>query len=175
MRSAAPHTLLDDTSEKTSNARGRHGDLKDTDKRILWGHAGGRCQRRASTTNCYQARRERLRLLQCCALTFPTHETLARDVLSDSPLYKFSVEHPDPNLIQAHEDVQLFMRQSRELLSHIERSHGHRVHVHVFGTLPVSCSVALGRVRVKGALPITVYNRLNNPGRYVPGVVFCDQ
>lgn len=105
-----------------------------------------------------------------CELSFPTHETLIQAELPHAPRYKLLASHIDPNLIQAPQDVEAFTKKFRDLLSNIERTHGHEAHVHVFGSLPVSCAIALGRVQVKGSLPITVYNLQLNPSRYVRGV-----
>ncbi|MEO4014120.1 SAVED domain-containing protein [Pseudomonas rossensis] len=110
-----------------------------------------------------------------CELSFPTHEDLVRNSLPAAPLYKFSAAEVNPNLIQAHDDVEDFMRSFRELLSHIERVHGHEAHVHLFGTLPVSCAIALGRVQVKGALSMTLYNRQQNPSRYERGLTLSHE
>lgn len=101
-----------------------------------------------------------------CELSFPTHVQLVRDVLPDAPLYKFAALQVNPNLIQAHVDVETFMTAFRNMLSHIERVHGHNTCVHLFGALPVSCAIALGRIQVKGALPMVLYNRQQNPSRY---------
>lgn len=107
-------------------------------------------------------------------LSFPAHESLVRDVMAESPTYKFYVDQPDPNIIQSHDDLKNFMRQLRSILNSIERTHGHETHIHVFGSLPVSCAIAIGRVRVKGSLPMTIYNLLKNPTRYVAGAVLSD-
>ncbi|MEW6463548.1 MAG: SAVED domain-containing protein [Pseudomonadota bacterium] len=110
-----------------------------------------------------------------CELSFPTHENLVRQVLPATPLYKFCAASVNPNLIQAHGDVEGFMRSFRELLIDLERIHGHEAHVHLFGTLPVSCAIALGRVQVKGALPVTVYNLQRNPIRYERGITLSHE
>lgn len=105
-----------------------------------------------------------------CEVSFPTHEDLVRAVLPHSPLYKLCASPVNPNLIQAHSDVEVFIQTFRDLLSRIERTHGHEVHVHLFGALPVSCAIALGRVRVKGAPSLAIYNLQKNPTRYAHGI-----
>ncbi|BBH47650.1 HNH endonuclease [Pseudomonas sp. KU43P] len=105
-----------------------------------------------------------------CEMSFPTHPELVIAALPDAPLYMLNSSTVSPNIIQAPADVETFMRSFRDLLSHLERVHGHSAHVHVFGTLPVSCAIALGRLQVKGSLPMTVYNLQRNPSRYEPGI-----
>lgn len=109
-----------------------------------------------------------------CELSFPTHPELVLNALPGAPLYKFSAKIVSPSLIQTHADIEVFMRSFRALLSHLERVHGHDAHIHLFGTLPVSCAIALGRVQVKGALPVTVYNLQRNPNRYERGITLSN-
>lgn len=105
-----------------------------------------------------------------CELTYPTHETLVRNVLPSAPLYKFESSLVNPNLIQADSDVRAFIKSYREFLIHLERLHGQEARIHLFGTLPVSCSIAIGRVHVKGGVSVTIYNLQRNPDRYEPGI-----
>ena len=105
-----------------------------------------------------------------CELSFPTHLDLVQAALPKAPIYCFSASEVTPDVIQAPADVESFMSAFRDLLSHLEREHGHNAHVHVFGSLPVSCAIALGRIQVKGNLPMTIHNLQRNPNRYEPGV-----
>lgn len=110
-----------------------------------------------------------------CELSFPTHSELVVDALPGAPLYMFSASTVSPNLIQEPADVEKFMGEFRQLLSQLEYIHGHDARVHVFGALPVSCAIALGRVQVKGALPITVYNLQRSPSRYERGITLSHE
>lgn len=105
-----------------------------------------------------------------CELSFPTHLELVEAALPGAPVYHFTASDVTADIIQAPTDVKAFMAAFRQLLSVLERDHGHNAHVHVFGSLPVSCAIALGRLQVKGSLSMTVHNLQRNPNRYTRGL-----
>lgn len=105
-----------------------------------------------------------------CELSFPTHLDLVEAALPGAPVYHFTASDVTPDIVQAPADVKAFMAAFRQLLSVLERDHGHNAHVHVFGSLPVSCAIAMGRIQVKGSLSMTIHNLQRNPNRYERGL-----
>lgn len=105
-----------------------------------------------------------------CELSFHTHLELVEATLPGAPVYHFTTTAITPDIIQAPADVKAFMTAFRQLLIKLERDHGHNAHIHVFGSLPVSCAIALGRIQVKGSLPMTIHNLQRNPSRYEHGL-----
>lgn len=105
-----------------------------------------------------------------CELSFPTHLDLVEAALPGVPVYHFFASDISPDIIQAPADVKAFTAAFRKLLSKLERDHGHNAHVHVFGSLPISCAIALGRIQVKGSVPMTIHNLQRNPNRYERGL-----
>jgi SMODS-associated and fused to various effectors sensor domain len=66
--------------------------------------------------------------------------------LVDAPVWELSPERRDEDVIGSRESLAAFESAVRHFFTHLESTHKHLTRLHVFGPIPVSAAVTLGRV-----------------------------
>jgi hypothetical protein len=79
------------------------------------------------------------------------------------PSYRITIADPDVNYLRSQEQLELFTKEWRALLTKIRLTHGEKCEVHVFPAVPNSVAVEMGRALLpKIDPPMHLYNR-NEP------------
>jgi SMODS-associated and fused to various effectors sensor domain len=75
------------------------------------------------------------------------------------PTYELTIANPGREYLQAQEQLELFTREWRELMTRIRATHGPECEVHLFPAVPVSVAIEMGRAMLPAADPVMhLYN-----------------
>lgn len=78
------------------------------------------------------------------------------------PTYEVTIADPGRSYLQAQEQLELFTREWRNLLTRIRAAHGNDCEIHLFPAVPVAVAIEMGRALRPAADPIIhVYNLEN--------------
>lgn len=88
------------------------------------------------------------------------HQEEVERVLGEAlPTYELTIANPSRDYLQAQEQLELFTREWRELMTRIRASHGPDCEVHLFPAVPAAVAVEMGRALLPAADPIMhLYN-----------------
>lgn len=82
-------------------------------------------------------------------------------VLSDASIWEFTIDKPNNDFIKSETDLSSFREAIKDALSQIEAQHGKKP-LHIFPSMPVSCAIDLGRVRMPKADAAWIIYDYNN-------------
>lgn len=84
---------------------------------------------------------------------------VARLLGEQLPTYEITIANPGRTYLQAQEQLELFTREWRDLMTRIRAAHGSACEIHLFPAVPVAVAVEMGRALRPAADPIIhVYN-----------------
>jgi hypothetical protein len=75
------------------------------------------------------------------------------------PIYELTIANPGRDYLQSQEQLELFTREWKELLTRIRATHGIECEVHLFPAVPVAVAIEMGRALLPAADPVLhLYN-----------------
>jgi hypothetical protein len=94
------------------------------------------------------------------SLSGQVHQEEVKRVLSkELPIYELTIATPGRDYLQAQEQLELFTREWRELMTRIRATHGPKCEVHLFPAVPASVAIEMGRAMLPAADPVMhLYN-----------------
>ena len=86
-------------------------------------------------------------------------EEVIRVLGKEMPTYELTIANPSREYLQAQEQLELFTREWRELMTRIRATHGPECEIHLFPAVPVSVAIEMGRAMLPAADPVMhLYN-----------------
>jgi hypothetical protein len=94
------------------------------------------------------------------SLSGPVHRSEVTHALGkELPTYELTIANPSRDYLQAQEQLELFTREWRELMTRIRATHGPTCEMHLFPAVPASVAIEMGRAMLPAADPIMhLYN-----------------
>jgi hypothetical protein len=75
------------------------------------------------------------------------------------PTYEITIANPSRTYLRAQEQLELFTREWRDLMTRIRAAHGNECEIHLFPAVPVAVAIEMGRALRPAADPVIhVYN-----------------
>lgn len=95
-------------------------------------------------------------------------ENIQKTISLDNTFYEITADNPTDDVIRCPEDIRCFFNAYRKVREEIWNTHGKGTKIHLFGAIPVSIAIEIGRQYNKNSdMPIVTYHFCQNNYRKI--------